>query len=461
MSYPNEICHSLRSTTSLPSEADASSSAQSTTESFLDLSHYSCNRDFNLVLEDIATEISTKSRSNKIDVISRATIAEALVKKLELQSGDAPFKPDIVTYNTLMKVWAKAAQTLAEGRGRGDINEVMHAMDDVPDELNNGGVYSAKDAAERAYNILITLEDNAMNGESDIIPNAFSYNTVMDGINKSNCKEAPDMVKSVYNRMISLSKDIVSKKDAATNESSDTRDTHWPHVRPDTITYSIMIEVLGHSEDPDAMKQVDKLLALALKKYDENKIPELKPVIRMANSAITAYLKHSASDREDKNNSSKAWIVAKKVNEIFDIWDKKYVETGDIDFQPDITTVTQIIESYSRCGDLAATEKGDSLFEKAYRDWKDNGNERMKPSSTTFTVIINAWARTKDIRSPFRAEELIKRMEEMYADDCKSGKGQNSSVKPSIRTYTVSKSFCYFQKMPNILEYVTNNYLTM
>ena len=82
-------------------------------------------------------------------MISRATIAEALVTKLAnaIKDGTAPFDADVVTYNTLMKVWAKAPQTLASGRGRGDINEVIHAMDDFPEELNHGSIYTAKDAA--------------------------------------------------------------------------------------------------------------------------------------------------------------------------------------------------------------------------------------------------------------------------------------------------------------------------
>lgn len=431
------------STTSLPSETDASSSDQSATEHILDLHSYSNSRAFNLALEDIAADIANKKKNNKIDVISRATIAEALVGKLEqaVEDGTATFELDIVTYNTLMKVWAKAAQTLAEGRGRGDINEVLHAMDDVPEELNHGGVYTAKGAAERSLDILRKTEHRYITGQSDICPNSFGYNIVMDGISKSNAKEAPEMIEELYKRMVMLSTKGLQGEDESGEPFLRTDPALWSNVQPDTITYSIMIEVLGMSEDPDSMKQVDLLLETVQKKYEETNKPELKPVIRLANSAINAYLKHSYNNsRGDKFHSNNAWHVAKKVNDIYNTWNRKYKETGDVDFQPDITAVTQIIESYSRCGDVAATERGEVLFESAYKAWKEGGNERLKPSSKAFTVMINAWAKTRDERSTSKAEELIQRMEEIYQEDCKRGEGSTSTTKPSIRTYTVS---CY------------------
>jgi hypothetical protein len=458
----------LFSTTSLPSETDAPNNDQSTTEQILDLHSYSNSRAFNLALEDVAADIANRKKNNKIDVISRATIAEALVSKLEqsVEEGTATFNPDIVTYNTLMKVWAKAAQTLAEGRGRGDINEVMHAMDDVPDELNHGGIYTAKDAAERSLAILRNVEHKYMTGESDICPNSFGYNIVMDGISKSNAKEASDMIEDLYNRMVRLSTIGAQGKDEDGEPFERSDSTHWTSIHPDTITYSIMIEVLGLSEDPDSMKRVDKCLEIVQKEYEETNKPELKPVIRLANSAINAYLKHSnRNSRGDKAHANSAWQIAKKVNDIYNTWDRKYKETGDVDYQPDITAVTQIIESYSRCGDVAATERGEILFENAYKAWKEGGNERLKPSSKAFTVMINAWAKTRDGRSPSKAEELIQRMEEIYAEDCKRGEGSTSTTKPSIRTYTAaitawarSRDYTKPQRALKILKKVSDQY---
>lgn len=51
---------------------------------------------------------------------------------------------------------------------------------------------------------------------------------------------------------------------------------------------------------------------------------------------------------------------------------------------------------------------------------------------------MNAWAKTWDPRSTSKVEELLKRMEDMYADDVVQGKGETSTVKPSIRTYTAA-----------------------
>lgn len=332
-------------------------------------------------------ECSTKN-SQTTDVISRATIAEALVTKLEnaMKDGSAPFNADVVTYNTLMKVWGRAAQTLAEGRGRGDVNEVIHAMDDVPEELNHGGVYTAKDAADRALTILNTVEKNYLTGASDIAPNTFGYNIVLDGIAKCHAKDAPEQVEKIFNRMKRVSVEGVPHPDED-EEYLNGDVSKWAAVRPDAISYSIVMETIGQSREYGIMSKVENLLEDIEAEYEKTNDPELKPVTRVANSAINAFLKNSGSIKGHKASSNKAWLSAKKVHEIVNTCNRKWKETGDASYQPDITTITMAIDSYSRCNDIAATERGEFLFEKVYKDWKKTGDSKLKPSSRSFTVV--------------------------------------------------------------------------
>jgi molybdopterin converting factor small subunit len=365
----------------------------SKTEYELDLSHYSNVREFNLVLESIASECTSNKKDSGVDVISRASIAEALVRKLDAENatGEGSFKADISTYNILMKVWARAAQTLAEGRGRGDINQVIHAMDDVPEELTFGGVYTAKDAAHRAAMILEDLEQNYLTGKSEVAPNTFGYNIVLDGLGKCQSKDSPQEVLKIFEKMkLWNTKGVLDpnhKKGEDEEEYINTDASQWQAIKPDSITYSVIMETLGQSKDPEVVAKVDDLLEELEAEYEKTNDYNLKPVTRVYNAAINAYLKHAGTPQKARDASSKGWIYAKKVHSILNALTKKWEDTGDESYQPDITTYTMVIDAYGRCNDVAAVERGEILFEKVYKKWIETGDEKLKPSSRTFTVV--------------------------------------------------------------------------
>mmetsp|Transcript_12472 Transcript_12472/g.23405 ORF Transcript_12472/g.23405 Transcript_12472/m.23405 type:complete len:664 (-) Transcript_12472:1654-3645(-) len=429
------------STASAPGEAKGNPSK---TEYELDLTHYSNTREFNLFLESIALECTGNRKNSGVDVISRASIAEALVRKLDAANaiGKVPFKADVATYNILMKVWARAAQTLAEGRGRGDINQVIHAMDDVPEELTFGGIYTAKDAANRASVILEELEQRYLNGESDLAPNTFGYNIVLDGLSKCQSRDSPQEAMKIFNKMKLWNiKGVLNAKRKKGEEEEGYANgdaSKWQSIKPDAITYSVIMETLGQSKDQEVVAKVDELLEELESEYDKTNDHNLKPVTRVYNAAINAYLKHLGTPQKSRDTSNKGWIHAKKVHGILSSLNKKWEDTLDESYQPDITTYTMVIDAYGRCNDVAAVEKGEIIFEKVHKKWKETGDEKLKPSSRTFTVMVNAWAKTWDPRATSKVEELLKRMEDMYSDDVSQGKGDTSTVKPSIRTYTAA-----------------------
>jgi len=429
----------LRSSTTIMSSSTEEN--QSKNEYTLDLSHYADTRAFNLMLEDIAIECSSSENKKKnVDVISRATIAEALVTKLEkaTEDGSSTFKPCTVTYNTLMKVWARASQTLADGKGRGDVQSVMDAMEDVPEELTHGGVYTAKDASERGLAILSELEQKYLKGATDIVPNTYSYNIVLDGLHKSGSNDASERVEELFRKMRKWSENgVKSPLDEDGEKIYINGDvSKWSQMKPDAITYSICMETLGQSRDRDALGKIDELYSSIDAKWEETGDPDLKPVTRVANAAMNAYLSYGS--RQSRQQSNKNWMNAKKVHEILNSCNKKYKATDDVSFRPDIQTYTMAIEAYARCQDATATERGEFLFEHVNKLWKSSKDDSFKPSSRTFTVMINSWARSRDPRAPKKAEDLIAMMEEMYEQDKKNGNGRKSQVKPSIRTYTAA-----------------------
>jgi hypothetical protein len=137
------------------------------------------------------------------------------------------------------------------------------------------------------------------------------------------------------------------------------------------------------------MTKVDALLEEIQTDYERTNNFNVKPVTRVFNAAINAHLKNLGGLSQKARDASHTggWACANKVHSILNALNRKWKETGDESFHPDITTYTMVIDAYGRCNDIAALEKGESLFNKVYKEWKETGDDKLKPSSRTFTVV--------------------------------------------------------------------------
>mmetsp|Transcript_19457 Transcript_19457/g.29157 ORF Transcript_19457/g.29157 Transcript_19457/m.29157 type:complete len:594 (-) Transcript_19457:2-1783(-) len=409
------------------------------------LSNHPDIRSFNDALQEIASKYSD-TRRVQFDVISRAAAAEALVKKLE-SDPDAPYRPNINTYNIILKIWSKSAHSLAEGHGRGDINEVFHALDDVsvPDDLMEvvNHISSAKDAADHCSTILTSLEQRYLRGDTLVEPNAHTYNTVMDGWSKSRAKDASQHVQDLFLRMSQWSSEgVTTTGDDDTGSLVHTDATYWEQIKPNKISYSLAIQSYRRRTFSNKMGDIESLVNTLEQEYEDSQHDStLKPDIGVANAMIKTYMRNAdyssgGGGKFQQSMTGTSWKTAKKVNDIYIQWNKKFKNTGDIDFKPNVITTTMVIDAFGRCGDINATEKAQGIFQSMIKDWQETGDDRLKPSSKTFTAIITAWAKTKDPRSPHKAEELLSLMEEMYAEDVKEGRP--TQLLPHSQTYTAA-----------------------
>jgi hypothetical protein len=360
------------------------------------LANYPNLRTFNEALQQIVAECS-ETRKVKFDIISRAASAEALVQQLQSDTN-APYQPSISTYNYVLKIWAKAAHILAEGNGRGDINEVYHALDGVviPDELGQvvNRICSAKDAADHASSLLTTLENNYLKGESNIQPNCNSYNHVMEGWNKSRAKEGPSNIQNLFLKMRDWSSNGVSGVDGDV-EKEDlvyTSKEDWQIIRPNSVTYSLTIQSHKRRSIGDKLGDIEELLDTLEKEYEETQDPNFKPDIGVLNAVIKSYMRSAdyssgGGGKYQQSMANTSWKTAKKINDVYIRWNKKYKETKDIDYKPNVISMTMIIDAHARCGDVAATEKAQQLFDLMLKDYKETGEDRLKPSSKTFTAV--------------------------------------------------------------------------
>ena len=92
---------------------------------------------------------------------------------------------DIVSFNTVLKAWAKTCGTLADAtRGFAALEAAAAAAASVSiQDIHSIPVYTARDAAERATNLLLEMEgkveEGAEHSPSSIVPDTSSYNSVI------------------------------------------------------------------------------------------------------------------------------------------------------------------------------------------------------------------------------------------------------------------------------------------
>ena len=305
---------------------------------------------------------------------------------------DAPYS---ATYNAILKIWAKTAHVLAEGNGRGDIHDVYHALDGItiPDEFTGhlNHICSARDAADQTSTILSKLEHQYLTGESSVQPDTRTYNIAMDAWNKSRAKDKSEHIQKMFKKMNVWSSKGVQGGDYG-KELVNTDASYWETIKPNTMSYSICIESfqqMQHDSDIGSMEDLVKALEF---EYEQNQDPDFKPDIGIANAIIKSYMRNAkyssgGGEKHQKSMSNVSWKTSKKVEQVYTKWKKKFKDTGDDDFKPTAATTTMLIDSYSRCGDIAATEKAETLFKSLLKEWETSDDIKVKPSSKTFTAV--------------------------------------------------------------------------
>merc|ERR1712166_1547264 len=159
----------------------------------------------------------------------------------------------------------------------------------------------------------------------------------------------------------------------------------------------------------------------------DSKTNDVTPSIRTINAILHAYARKSAQFTS-QNNQEGYDQAAKCAAEAYDLLQetkKRFEETGDTNWQPDMATYTSVMDVHSRCATYKTTKIAGQLLEELKQLHLKTGNQRHKPNFRTYTTLVTAWSRTKSEESPQRVEAIMKEM-------AKCGENPNS------RTYTAA-----------------------
>lgn len=158
--YSHAFVPSIRHSYSPHHSRIPSSLCSMTTENKNEQSTHSINRQLD--------QLATKCGNPQEHVILLASQCE------DLFHSSVPHV-DIVSFNIVLKAWAKTCATLAEQSKTFGV-----AAPTFEDDIPSVPVYTTRDAAERATNLLLEMERTAQEDpDSTIVPDTSSYNSVI------------------------------------------------------------------------------------------------------------------------------------------------------------------------------------------------------------------------------------------------------------------------------------------
>jgi hypothetical protein len=166
-----------------------------------------------------------------------------------------------------------------------------------------------------------------------------------------------------------------------------------PAIKPNGFTYSTLMKCWIQSGRPDLAEQAEKTLLMMERQWREgdNSVP---PSNRIFNMVINAYAK------------SNHRFAARKAYDLLN-----HMKASNF-CQPDIITITSVMECLSKSADPGAPARAESLLQEAFETYRKNSDPELMPNLRTFTMAIFTLA--KNHGCIVKARALLTQLVELY-----------------------------------------------
>ena len=312
-----------------------------------------------------ASVIIAWSRSPEEEAAAKAQLLLEQLEDAYLMGMQLELKPTTSIYNAVITAWARSSHPEAAIKAEQLLLRMTERSITVkdppkPDVISYNCVIDALSrqrsvkSAKKADALLLELESD----DNHIQPQQVSFTSAMNAWVRSGAKDAPERVMAIYGRLLSA------------YEISDRCD----NLRPDKVTYGILLSMWAKSKREDAGVCAEKILRdMQESGIQANAIDY--------NNVITA---HARSKKHDAFENAE--VLLKEMEE-------RYMG-GDESVKPNTFTYTTVIQALkrSRPGDKAQTA-WDMLksMSKAYSE----GNVDVRPNVITMNSVITACAFAK------------------------------------------------------------------
>jgi len=258
---------------------------------------------FNIVIDALAQDSQIKrrkpyhhqqqQRKNQPQQFRNEWKAEELLNKMEQLSREDPglwdCQPNSVSYNTVLKCWARSRDDEAVHRAEQILAHMetrfFNKLTDIrPDEASYSSVIQAwansrdPNALQRSLDVLDQMETAFENGNIDAKPNTMVYNTIFNVMSKSKSSTAPtkamELLETMKQKGITLDVytytsviDVLAKAASASHTDtsiqllhemqSEYERTRRVSLKPNVRTYTSVINAIGRSKErPERTKEI-------------------------------------------------------------------------------------------------------------------------------------------------------------------------------------------------------------
>lgn len=322
-----------------------------------------------------------------IGVVVKSKTSGALDQALDLLSdmialyerdgGSCTVRPDVITYSSVINAYAQ------QGNFEGAMKVFKMQLRDFKRESNTDAkpnlrtfntVINAcsksdgRGVPETAEKLLETVSLWHSRGDLEEGPDIFTYSGVINCWSKSSRPEAPQ-------RALGILKAIILKHDETRDDS----------IRPDTITYSTVMDAYARRGNVEGANQVFQTMKDDFRSGNKR----AKPNVRSYSILI---------DARAKSESASAPIEAESLlKEMIDL----YIQ-GKLDEGPDCFSYTGVINCWSKSNRPEAPQRVLDILKTMVSEYKEGGNEKIRPNKITYSTVMDAYARQRDVEGANR-----------------------------------------------------------
>ena len=357
--------------------------------------------DKKMVIEAVMVMKAWARRSARPNCSNSTHVVEQLLHRLlmEQDAGNPHVEINTDLYNVVIESWSKSRQP---------------------------------GSAQRAEDILVTMERIFQMGNHDIRPNRFSFNCVIKAW------------------VVSKNKDTIYKKIEPIIQRMEQFSESDPYVLPPSRrSYNLLLYAYAHSTLDDAGERAEAILDKMVEEGPDDKFRA--PDANSYNLVIKAYGLRGKKGREFKgqaifdriladpdlkpnvetfNAILQCWLKSKdkgalqRMIEIVELMEESY-RIGNLSAKPDSFTVNSVVTALVR--NTAPNQNMEKALEFQNRM---EAEYEVQSDTVSFNIILDGLAKTKRKEAPIRALEILTRMEDEY----KAGK---IHIMPDQFSYTI------------------------
>ena len=382
--------------------------------------------------------------------------AEQMLKKMIVESKHSStsqgfVEPNLICFNTCINAWAQT-------KGAESADNALKLLENMfevskihphlrPDTISFSSVISAfaksnrLDAGDQAEQLLQRSIDLYKDGDNQCKPDSMTYNVVLEALSKQSKMEF--LKHKPYSQTVKRAEVLFEDMHTLWRDGSS-------NVRPDTITYNIMLDMYGNLKETrkasaifhkliesDSMNQdiitFNSMLHALINSNDQSYMSKaMKMIEEMTyNDPTSPYGKLGIKpDQLSYNIVASGW--AKKVstnkNAIFEI--EKLLSLFETclfdksnEFKPVNSLYNICIDAWAKSKDPNAISKCQRLFDRMNTLSNDLNEPSLCPDTVSYTTLINALATSQMNDAPYIAENLIQQMKE-------------KEISPNLYTYS-------------------------